>query len=109
VSEDGISVGAVTFHGYVPGPKGYNLITLPDQVYRGRISDGQESRLFLPFNVGPARQFHDVVQSLPTGRRYANLLNGGTPVYSFRNHQGRTEPDRTDTNPLSRVTRTPPT
>jgi hypothetical protein len=83
VSEDGISVGAVTFHGYVPGPKGYNLITPPDQVYRGRISDGQESRLFLPFNVGPARQFHDVVQSLPTGRRYANLLMVEHPYTRF--------------------------
>ena len=74
MSQGGISVSAVTLHGYVPRPKGYNLITLPDQVYCDRISDGQERRLLLPFDVGPARQFYDVVVSLPTEQRYANQM-----------------------------------
>ena len=72
--QGGISDSAVTLHGYVPRPKGYESITLPDQVYRDRISDGQEWRLLLPFNVGPARQFHDVVVSLPTEQRCANQV-----------------------------------
>ena len=41
VSDGGSLVGTVTLDGKVPRPKGYNLITLPDQVYCGRISDGQ--------------------------------------------------------------------
>jgi hypothetical protein len=61
VSEGGTLVGTVTLDGKVPRPKGYNLITLPDQVYCGRISDGQGWRLLQPFNVGQAGQFRDVV------------------------------------------------
>ena len=61
VSEGGALVGAVTLDGKVPRPKGYNLITLPDQVYCGRISDGHGWRLLQPFNVGQAGEFRDVV------------------------------------------------
>ena len=61
VSEGGTLVGTVTLEGKLPRPKGYNLITLPDQVYCGRISDGQGWRLLQPFNVGQAGQFRDVV------------------------------------------------
>ena len=60
VSEGGTLVGTVTLDGKVPRPKGYNLITLPDQVYCGRISDGQGWRLLQPFNVSQTRQFRDV-------------------------------------------------
>jgi hypothetical protein len=74
VSEGGTLVGAVTLDGQVPRPKGYYLITLPDQVYCGRISDGQGWRLLQPFNVGPDGQFRDVVVSLPTGQRFANQM-----------------------------------
>ena len=64
LSEGGTLVGAVTLDGQVLKPKGYNLITLPDQVYCGRISNGQGWRLLQPFNVGPAGQFRGVVVSL---------------------------------------------
>lgn len=61
VSNGGKLVGSITLDGAIPKPKGYNLITLPDQVYCGRISDGQGWRLLQPFNVGPAGAFRDVV------------------------------------------------
>jgi len=61
VSDGGMLVGTVTLEGAVPKPKGYNLITLPVQIYCGRISDGQGWRLLQPFNVGQAGQFRDVV------------------------------------------------
>ena len=54
-------MGTVRLEGKVPKPKGYNLITLPDQYYCGRISDGQGWRIMQPFQVGPAGQFRDVV------------------------------------------------
>jgi hypothetical protein len=54
-------IGTVTLEGAVPRPKGYNLVTLPDQVYCGRISDGRGWRLLQPFNVGPNGEFRDVV------------------------------------------------
>jgi hypothetical protein len=59
---DGGSVsGTITLVGDVPKPKGYNLTTLPDQLYCGRISDGQGWRILQPFQVGPTGQFRDVV------------------------------------------------
>ena len=61
VTDGGSLSGTLSLEGQVPRPKGYNLITLPDQVYCGRISDGQGWRLLQPFNVGPAGQFRDVV------------------------------------------------
>ena len=61
VTEGGTLVGTVTLEGKVPRPKGYNLITLPDQIYCGRISNGQGWRLLQPFNVGAAGEFRDVV------------------------------------------------
>jgi hypothetical protein len=60
--EDGGAVsGQVTLTGEVPKPKGYNLITLPDPFYCGRISDGQGWRILQPFQVGPGGEFRDVV------------------------------------------------
>lgn len=47
--------------GKVPGTKGYNLTTLPDAVYCGRISDGKGWRLLQPFNVGPKGEFRRVI------------------------------------------------
>ena len=59
---DGVTLtGKVTLEGKVPKPKGYNLVTLPDQFYCGRISDGQGWRILQPFNVGSAGEFRDVV------------------------------------------------
>jgi len=61
VTDGGTLVGTVTLEGAVPKPKGYNLVTLPDQYYCGRISDGQGWRILQPFQVGPLGEFRDVV------------------------------------------------
>jgi hypothetical protein len=61
VPDGGRVVGKITLDGQVPKPKGYNLVTLPDPYYCGRISDGQGWRILQPFQVGPAGEFRDVV------------------------------------------------
>ncbi len=61
VADGGTLIGTVTLQGKVPGPKGYNLTTLPDPVYCGRISDGRGWRLLQPFDVGEAGGFRQVV------------------------------------------------
>ena len=74
VSEGGTLTGTVKLEGTVPKPKGYNLITLPDQYYCGRISDGQGWRILQPFQVGPAGEFRDVVvylEGIEKGKPFA--------------------------------------
>jgi len=61
VVDGGALTGTVVLDGNVPGPKGYNLTTLPDAVYCGRISDGKGWRLLQPFHVGPKGEFRRVV------------------------------------------------
>ena len=61
VSDGGTVKGTVRLDGLVPKPKGYNLTTLPDQLYCGRISDGQGWRILQPFQVGAAGEFREVV------------------------------------------------
>ena len=61
VSDGGTIKGTVTLEGTVPKPKGYNLTTLPDPFYCGRISDGEGWRILQPFNVGPSKEFREVV------------------------------------------------
>ncbi len=61
VRDGGRVVGTVTLDGQVPKPKGYNLTTLPDPFYCGRISDGQGWRILQPFDVGSAGEFREVV------------------------------------------------
>lgn len=61
VTDGGTLSGTVTLDGDVPRPKGYNLTTLPDQIYCGRISDGKGWRLLQPFNVGEKGEFRQVV------------------------------------------------
>jgi len=61
VVDGGALVGNVTLTGKVPGPKGYNLTTLPDAVYCGRVSDGRGWRLLQPFDVGENGAFRQVV------------------------------------------------
>ena len=61
VVDGGALAGTVVLDGKVPGPKGYNLTTLPDAVYCGRISDGKGWRLLQPFEVGPKGEFRRVV------------------------------------------------
>ncbi len=61
VKNGGILSGVVTLEGTVPRPKGYNLVTLPDPVYCGRISTGTGWRLLQPFKVDVDGGFKDVV------------------------------------------------
>ncbi|MBM4124674.1 MAG: carboxypeptidase regulatory-like domain-containing protein, partial [Nitrospira sp.] len=61
VTDGGSISGRVSLVGQVPKPKGYNLTTLPDQIYCGRISDGQGWRILQPFQVGPAGEFRELV------------------------------------------------
>ena len=61
VTNGGTLSGKVTLLGNVPKPKGYNLVTLPDAVYCGRISTGTGWRLLQPFIIGPNKGFKNVV------------------------------------------------
>ncbi len=61
VANGGTLEGVVTLVGNVPKPKGYNLVTLPDPVYCGRISTGTGWRLLQPFVIGPDGGFNNVV------------------------------------------------
>lgn len=61
VLEGGTLTGSVKLTGQVPKPKGYNLTTLPDPFYCGRISDGQGWRILQPFDVGASGEFREVV------------------------------------------------
>lgn len=64
VSDGGTITGIVTLEGSTPKPKGYNLTTLPDQFYCGRISDGHGWRILQPFQRGSHGEFQDVVMYL---------------------------------------------
>ncbi len=66
VANGGALQGTVTLLGDVPKPKGYNLVTLPDPVYCGRISTGTGWRLLQPFVIGPDGGFKNVVIYLET-------------------------------------------
>ncbi|MCS6320322.1 MAG: carboxypeptidase regulatory-like domain-containing protein, partial [Nitrospira sp.] len=74
VSDGGTLTGVVKLEGTVPKPKGYNLTTLPDPFYCGRISDGEGWRILQPFNVGPGGEFREVVvylEGLDKGKPFA--------------------------------------
>lgn len=68
--------GALT--GKVPTPKVYNLTTLPDQIYCGRISDGRGWRLFQPFDVGEGGVFRQVVVYIESISRGETIRKGQT-------------------------------
>lgn len=75
VTNGGSIRGKVKFAGKVPTPKGYNLTTLPDPIYCGRISDGKGWRLLQPFDVGPQGEFRQVVvrlQGIHNGKSFAS-------------------------------------
>ena len=61
IADGGSLSGTVHLDGKVPMPKGYNLTTVPDSIYCGRISDGKGWRLLQPFDVGPNGEFRRVV------------------------------------------------
>ncbi len=76
VIDGGTLTGTVMLEGKVPRPKGYNLATLPDPVYCGRISDGRGWRLLQPFNVGTHGEFRQVVV-------YLESIDRGKPFGPF--------------------------
>ena len=61
LTDGGSLSGTVRLDGKVPMPKGYNLTTVPDPIYCGRISDGKGWRLLQPFDVGLKGEFRHVV------------------------------------------------
>jgi hypothetical protein len=61
VNDGGTLSGTVTLSGKIPRPKGYNLVTFPDPVYCGRISNGNGWRLLQTFRVAADGAFRDVV------------------------------------------------
>jgi len=84
VADGGTITGTVKLDGEVPKPKGYNLITLPDPFYCGRISDGQGWRILQPFQVGPAGEFRDVVVYLEGIDKGKHFEEGGVPQVEAR-------------------------
>jgi hypothetical protein len=79
VSDGGTITGSVKLEGQVPKPKGYNLTTLPDPFYCGRISDGEGWRILQPFQVGPAGEFREVVVYLEGIEKGKPFDEGGVP------------------------------
>ena len=73
VADGGSLSGTVTLLGEVPKPKGYNLVTFPDPLYCGRISDGRGWRLLQTFHIGAEQAFEDVVvmiEGIEKGKKF---------------------------------------
>jgi hypothetical protein len=64
VADGGTITGKVTLKGGKPTPRGFNLVTFPDPVYCGRISNGHGFRLLKEFIVAEDRGVKDVVVML---------------------------------------------
>jgi hypothetical protein len=87
VSDGGTLTGTVKLEGTVPKPKGYNLVTLPDPFYCGRISDGQGWRILQPFQVGSTGEFREVVVYLEGVEKGKPFAEGGLPRIEARDCQ----------------------
>ena len=61
VTDGGKITGKVTLKGGKPVPRGFNLVTFPDPVYCGRISNGRGFRLLKEFTVAADRGVKDVI------------------------------------------------
>jgi hypothetical protein len=61
VEDGGTLAGQVRLKGGKPVPRGFNLVTFPDPVYCGRISNGSGFRLLKEFIVGEDGGVKDVV------------------------------------------------
>ncbi len=61
VPHGGTIAGIVELKGALPEPKGFNLITFPDPVYCGRISNGTGWRLLHDFVVSPQGGLQDAI------------------------------------------------
>src|SRR5712692_422716 len=64
VTDGGKITGKVTLKGGKPVPRGFNLVTFPDPVYCGRISNGKGFRLLQEFAIGEHFGVKDVVVML---------------------------------------------
>ena len=64
VTDSGAITGKVTLKGGKPVPRGFNLVTFPDPVYCGRISNGKGFRLLQEFTIGEYFGVKDVVVAL---------------------------------------------
>ena len=61
VEHGGTIEGAISLDGVVPEPKGFNLITFPDPMYCGRISNGRGWRLLHDFVVSRQGGLKDAI------------------------------------------------
>ena len=61
VADAGTIRGTVTLNGEKPRPMAFNLVTIPDPVYCGRISTGTGWRIVEDFIVGPEGTLKDAV------------------------------------------------
>ena len=61
VEHGGTIEGTISLDGVVPEPKGFNLITFPDPMYCGRISNGRGWRLLHDFVVSPQGGLKDAI------------------------------------------------
>ena len=64
VTDGGRLTGTVKLTGGKPVPRGFNLVTFPDPIYCGRISNGAGWRLLKEFIVGEGNGVKDVVVML---------------------------------------------
>jgi hypothetical protein len=64
VVDGGRIVGKITLKGGKPVPRGFNLVTFPDPLYCGRISNGTGWRLLKEFTIGEKNGVKDVVVML---------------------------------------------
>jgi hypothetical protein len=64
VTDGGTISGKVTLKGGKPVPRGFNLVTFPDPVYCGRISNGNGFRLLKEFIIAEDGGVKDVVVML---------------------------------------------
>jgi hypothetical protein len=73
VADGGTLSGTIKLAGDIPKPKGYNLVTFPDPLYCGRISDGRGWRLLQTFHIGAEQAFEDVVvliEGIEKGKKF---------------------------------------
>jgi len=64
VTDGGRITGKVTLKGSKPVPRGFNLVTFPDPLYCGRISNGAGWRLLKEFTIDEKNGVKDVVVML---------------------------------------------
>ena len=64
VADGGTITGKVTLKGGKPVPRGFNLVTFPDPVYCGRLSNGRGFRLLKEFTIAEDNGVKEVVVML---------------------------------------------